>query len=76
MQDLLTHLQSDSSTDSTVARVFVTYSQMVQALMVTLGAFRDDALLTQHNFAQQTSRHWKTSFLTPNAANFVVIRYE
>lgn len=75
MQDLLTHLQSNSSDDTTV-RVFVTYSQMVQALMVTLGAFWDDANLNQHNFAQQTSRHWKTSFLTPNAANFVAVRYE
>lgn len=75
MQDLLTHLQSNNNTDQTV-RVFVTYSQMVQALMVTLGAFRDDVNLNQHNFAQQSSRHWKTSFITPNAANFVVIRYE
>ncbi|KAJ6644488.1 Multiple inositol polyphosphate phosphatase 1 [Pseudolycoriella hygida] len=75
MQDLLTHLQSNSSADTTV-RVFVTYSQMVQALMVTLGAFRDDINLNQHNFAQQTARHWKTSIMTPNAANFVVVRYD
>lgn len=75
MQDLLSHLQSNNNSDPTV-RVFVTYSQMVQALMVTLGAFRDDINLNQHNFAQQTARHWKTSLLTPNAANFVVLRYE
>jgi len=75
MQDLLNHLQSDDDTDQTV-RVFVTYSQMLQALMVTLGAFRDVPNLHQHNFAQQTSRHWQTSLMTPNAANFVVVRYD
>jgi len=75
MQDLINHLQSDNSTDQMV-RVFVTYSQMLQALMVTLGAFRDVPNLHQHNFAQQTSRHWQTSLMTPNAANFVVVRYD
>ncbi|KAJ6633028.1 Multiple inositol polyphosphate phosphatase 1, partial [Pseudolycoriella hygida] len=75
MQDLLNHVQTNNSADTTV-RVFGTHSQVVHALMVTLGVFRDDVSLNQHNFAQQTSRNWKTSIMTPSGANLVVVRYD
>lgn len=74
IQDLLTHIESDD--ESTTARVFVTYSQMIQAFLVSLGALRDEHNLQQFNLAQQSFRHWKTSYVTPNAANIVVIRFE
>lgn len=75
MQDLLRLMQSTNPNDQLV-RIFGTDSQMVQLFLVTLGAFRDENHLTQHNFAQQTFRQWKTSLLTPNAANLAVVRYE
>ena len=75
MQDLLTHIQDDS-VDSQVSRIFVTDSQMVQSFLVSLGALRDEHQMNQYNFAQQSFRHWKTTFVTPNAANIAVIRFE
>lgn len=75
MQDLLMLIRTNELFDSTV-RIFGSFSQILQSFLVTLGAVRDDNLLHQHNFAQQSSRQWKTSFITPNAANLAVIRYE
>lgn len=75
MQDLLRLMQSNAATDQTV-RIFGTDSQMVQSFLVTLGAFRDEIRLHQHNYAQQSFRLWRTSLITPNAANLAVIRYE
>lgn len=40
LQDLLTLMQSDDDTDQ-LARIFVSYTQEVQAMLVALGAFRD-----------------------------------
>lgn len=74
MQDLLKHMQSDN-TDQT-ARIYVTHSQMLLALLVTFGSFRDTSPITQHNFAQQTTRQWLTSLIIPNAGNIVVVRYK
>lgn len=75
MQDLLALMQSNNPNDRTV-RLYSSFSQIVQAFLVTLGAFNDGTPLTHHNFAQQSSRLWRTSFLTPNAAHLVVVRYE
>lgn len=75
MHDLLTLMQSNNPNDRTV-RLYSSFSQIVQAFLVTLGAFNDGIPLTHHNFAQQSSRSWRTSFLTPNAAHLVVVRYE
>lgn len=75
VQDMLTTMQSNDPTDQTV-KIFSSFSQIVQAFLVTLGAFRDEDPLHQHNYAQQSFRNWKSSFLTPNAANLVIVRYE
>lgn len=75
VQDLLNHIQSNNSSDQTV-KIYGTDGQMLQAFLVTLGAARDELHLHQHNFAQQSFRHWKTSFITTNAANIAVVRYE
>lgn len=75
VQDMLTMMQSNNVNDQTV-RIYSSFSQIVQAFLVTLGAFRDEEPLNEFNFAIHSNRHWKTSFLTPNAAHLVVVRYE
>ena len=46
------------------------------SMFVTLGAARDVFPLHQFNFAQQFSRRWRLSQLTPNAAHIAVVVYE
>ncbi|KAJ6642109.1 Multiple inositol polyphosphate phosphatase 1, partial [Pseudolycoriella hygida] len=75
MQDLLNFLQSNDDADHK-AKVYNTNGTPLMILMVTLGAFEDDVPLTRHNFAQQTERLWKTSFISPMATNLAVIRYD
>lgn len=75
IQDLLTLMQSNDPNDQTV-KIYSSFSQIVQAFLVALGAFRDERPLNQHNFAQQAFRHWRSSLLTPNAANLAIVRYE
>jgi len=75
LQDLLIHMQSDDDTDQK-ARIFMTYLQESQMMLVALGAFRDTWPLHQHNFAQQSARHWSTSVITPFGANLVVVRHD
>lgn len=75
VQDLLTLMQSNDNIDQSV-RVFVTHSQVIHALMVAFGTFRDTWLIHQHNFAQNSARHWLTSLITPSAGNLIVVRYE
>lgn len=75
MQDMLRHIASNNATEQLV-RIFGTDSQMVQSFLVSLGAIRDGSPLHQHNYAQQSFRQWKTSLITPNAANLVIVRYE
>lgn len=75
MQDLLNFIDADNN-DELVARIFVSHMREVQSMLVVLGAFRDTWLLHQHNYAQQSGRHWLPSLITPNAANLAVIHYE
>lgn len=73
MQDLLTHVQSD---DSRTSRIFMTYFQEMNGMLVTLGAFRDMWPLHQHNFAQQSARQWMSSLMSPFGSNLSVVRFE
>lgn len=75
MQDLLSLINSDSNDDA-VARIFITYTQELQSMLVSLGSFRDVWPLHEHNNAQQLARHWLTSLIAPQASNLAVIRYE
>lgn len=75
MQDLLNLIDSDNN-DDVVARIFVSYTQEVQSMLVALGSFRDTWPLHQHNYAQQLGRNWLPSLISPHAANIAVIRYE
>lgn len=74
IQDLLSHLQSND--DEPVARVFGTHSSNFQVLLAALGVFEDEDFITRHNLAQQNSRQWKTSWISPKGANLAVVRYE
>lgn len=75
IQDMLDLMQSDNEDEQTV-KIYSSFSQVVQAFLVSLGAFRDDRPLNQHNFAQQAYRHWRSSVLTPNAANLAIVRFK
>lgn len=75
MQDLLNLIDSDDA-DDVVARIFVTYTQELQTMLVALGSFRDTWPLHQHNYAQQMDRLWLLSLIAPQASNLAVVRYE
>ena len=75
MQNLITFLQSDDPDDHK-ARLFFSFTPTLNMLLVTLGAVEDETPLTRHNFAQQTSRLWRSSDLAAMSANIAVIRYE
>ncbi|KAJ6644136.1 Multiple inositol polyphosphate phosphatase 1 [Pseudolycoriella hygida] len=75
IQDLLNQMQSDNDGD-TLARIFVSYSEEIQGMLVALGAFRDLWPIHQHNFAQQSGRHWLTSLISPFSANLAAVRYD
>jgi len=73
MQDLLNHMQSNSEQR---ARIFVSYTQEVQSMIVLLGSFRDVWPMHQHNYAQQSGRHWLTSLIASFGSNLSVVRYD
>lgn len=75
MQDLLRHMQSEND-DDTVARIFMSYEEELQAMLVLLGTFRDVWPMHRHNFAQQTGRNWLTSLISAFGSNLAVVRYE
>lgn len=75
MQDLLTHIQSEDDSDQ-MARIFVSYTQEIQLMLVAFGTFRDVWPIHQHNYAQQASRNWLTSLISPLAANLAIVRHE
>lgn len=76
MQDLLRFFDPESQASDQKVKLYNAHISSVQLLLVTLGALEDDALLSRHNFAQQTFRNWRISVITPMAANLVVIQYE
>lgn len=75
IQDLLRHIQSQDD-DDTVARIFITHTEAIQAMLVALGTFRDVWHIHEHNFAQQSGRNWRTSFLGSFGSNLAVVRFE
>jgi len=75
IQDMLNFLASTNPGEE-VAKIYSTHSTAFQLFLVSLGVFEDTLPLTAANFAQQSSRQWRSSFLTPMATNLAVIRYE
>lgn len=75
MQDLLRHMQSENDADA-MARIFVTYTEEFQLMLVALGVFRDLWPLHEHNFAQQSGRLWLSSLISSFSSNLSVVRFE
>jgi len=75
LQDLIRLLQSEDPTDRT-ARIYLSYTQELQLMLVALGSFRDTWPLHQHNYAQQSGRNWLTSLIAPLGSNLGVVRYD
>lgn len=75
IQDMLSFLRSNDPNDQK-ARIFGAHLPSLYLTLVSFGAYEEEFPLTRHNFAQQTLRLWKSSIITPMAANLAVIRYE
>ncbi|XP_037052504.1 multiple inositol polyphosphate phosphatase 1-like [Bradysia coprophila] len=75
MQDLLTAIQSNNDGDHK-ARIFNTNNITLILFLLHFGVYEDDTPLTRHNFAQQTNRLWKSSFIIPMAANLAIVKYD
>lgn len=73
LQNLFRFLQSNDQNDET-ARIFLTHSSVLQILTVPLRIFEDDLPLSRHSVSRE--RVWKTSWISPKAANLAVVRYE
>lgn len=73
VQDLLRHVQG---LNSQPAKIYYTTGAEVLALFVTFGVLEDQFPLHQFNFAQQSSRLYRTSIEVPNAGNIAVVVYE
>lgn len=73
LQNLLRFIQSNDASDET-ARIYITHSSVLQILMVSLGIFEDDFVLSRHSMSRE--RVWKTSWISPKAANLVAVRFE
>lgn len=73
MKDMLRRL-SDENVPKTTA--YFSHSAAVQLLLTALGALKDNADLTADNFARSSRRKWRTSKVSPFAANFAAVRYK
>lgn len=75
LQDLLTFIESNDPNDH-LARIYGTSAIALPMFLVSLGAFSSDALLNRHNFAQQSFREWRTSFMDCTGSNFILVQFE
>jgi multiple inositol-polyphosphate phosphatase/2,3-bisphosphoglycerate 3-phosphatase len=73
VKDMLNFLQA---TDNQKAKLSFGHDATLQLFMVAMGLFNDPVPLTANNFDKQLSRQWKTSLITPMAANLAVVRYD
>lgn len=72
-KDLLNFFKSQS--DPNVAAYF-SHSDMINTFLVALKAFKDERELKADNLNQMRRRLWKTSRLSPFAANIVAVKYK
>ncbi|XP_031618131.1 multiple inositol polyphosphate phosphatase 1-like [Contarinia nasturtii] len=73
MKDMLRRLSDDNKPKTTV---YFSHSAAVQLFLTSLEAMKDDVNLTAENFAKSTLRKWRTSRVSPFAANVAVVRYK
>lgn len=70
--DMLNHIESQ--TVPTVVAYF-THTATIQALLTALGAAKDNDGLRADNYQQMMRRKWRSSEVSPFAANLAVIKY-
>lgn len=58
------------------AMVYFTHSAALQQLITALGVKKDNLPLTADNMKEQNRRQWRTSQMSPFAANLVSVLYE
>lgn len=75
LQAMLKFLQSNDEADQK-AKLWFGHDMTLLFMFNALGLFEDEVPLSDSNFAQQTMRKWKTSFLTPMGGNIAVVRFE
>lgn len=69
---MLTHLESQ--TNPKVVAYFA-HTQAIQLLLTALGAHKDNDGLRADNYQQMMRRRWRSSEVSPFAANLAVIKY-
>ena len=55
---------------------YFTHSEMLQQILVPLEIAKDEKNLTFSNYEEMKNRQWRTSNLTPFAANLAVILFK
>lgn len=73
VQDLLKNLESKNQPQVTA---YFTHSSMIHLMLTALGAVVDREALRADNYPQMNRRKFRTSELSPFAANLAVIKYD
>lgn len=73
VKDMLKRLGNGTEPKTTA---YFSHSAALQLFLTSLGALRDERDLTADNFAEMSIRKWKTSKISPFAANIAIIRYQ
>lgn len=73
VKDMLERFENEKLPEVTV---YFTHSAAVQLFLTALGALKDDRAPTATNYSEMSSRKWKTSVISPFAANVVVVKYK
>ena len=55
---------------------YFTHSEMLQQILLPLGIAKDQENLTAVNYEEMKTRLWRTSNITPFAANLVVVFFK
>lgn len=69
---MINHLESQGM-PKVVA--YFTHSAAIQLLLTALGAHKDNDALRADNYQQVSRRKWRSSEVSPFAANLAVIKY-
>ncbi|XP_060522505.1 multiple inositol polyphosphate phosphatase 1 [Cylas formicarius] len=78
IRDLLRRFQKtvDGKSEGNKVTALFTHAATVQAALTTLGVAKDYTLLTADNYRQQARRRWRTSVISPFAANLVAVLHQ
>ncbi|XP_043251375.1 multiple inositol polyphosphate phosphatase 1-like [Colletes gigas] len=79
LQDMMNHFwKMEKNTDSVEPEGIFYFSDIIslQNLLTTLNINKDHMQLTPFNYDDMAKRQWRTSFISPFAANFVAVFYK